>query len=287
MELERWVAFATDPSGGNPAGVALADSRPSVELMQQVAADVGFSETAFLVPLDPGRWWVRYFSPVAEVPFCGHATIASALALAHRNAALSSLVLETSVGVVPVAIHRAGGAMTAVLTSPAAAVKPLGDEDLDVLLSTFGWDRSVLDPALPPAVGHGGADHPVLALRDRATLASMRYAFGALRTMMEHRGWTTIQLVYRQDARTFDVRNPFPVGGVVEDPATGAAAAALGAYLREAGQLEADGLFTVRQGVEIGRPSVLEVDASGTAGVRVGGAGVRLPEELAIPPVRS
>ncbi len=277
VEPERWTAFTTDPTGGNPAGVVVTDERPDPDTMQRIAAEVGFSETAFLVPDGPGRWWTRYFAPAMEVPFCGHATIASAVALGSRDETLRDLVFDTAVGEVAVSLGRDGDGVVATLTSPAASVRPLAAESLHALLATFGWAADDLDPALPPAVGHSGGDHPVLALRDRSTLAAMRYPFEQLRELMHAEGWLTVQLVHREDERTFHARDPFPVGGVVEDPATGSAAAALGAYLREVGSLPEDGRFTVHQGVEMGRPSRLDVDASGTGGVRVTGAAVRLP----------
>lgn len=274
MDVERWAAFTTDPEGGNPAGVVVADTRPDAAGMQRVAAEVGYSETAFLVPEGGGRWWARYFAPEAEVPFCGHATIAAGVALAARDADLSEAVLGTTVGDVRVVIDRSGPVVRAELTSPAAEVRALSDADLEALLTCFGWDPDVLDRALPPAVGHAGASHPVLALRDRATLAAMAYDFEGLRSLMEQRVWTTVQVVWREGQQTFHARNPFPVGGVVEDAATGAAAAALGAYLREQHELPPTGRFVVHQGTDMGRPSVLHVDASGDDGVRVAGAAV-------------
>ncbi|RMN33788.1 Phenazine biosynthesis protein [Pseudomonas coronafaciens pv. garcae] len=74
-EILRLAAFSDGDQGGNPAGVWLGASLPDEARMQQIAAEVGFSETVFAVPLENG-WRVRYFSPLAEVPFCGHATIA-------------------------------------------------------------------------------------------------------------------------------------------------------------------------------------------------------------------
>ena len=277
MDVERWSAFTTDPAGGNPAGVVVADERPDAATMQRVAAEVGYSETAFLVPAgEPGRWWVRYFSPEAEVPFCGHATIASGVALAARDGHLEEAVLASAVGDVRVAIDRRGSAVRAELTSPAAHVLALPDGLLGELLGCFGWNRDVLDADLPPAVGHGGAYHPVLALADRDTLAAMAYDFDALRSLMQREDWTTVQVVWREDPATFHARDPFPVGGVVEDPATGAAAAALGAYLRATGELPRDGRFTVHQGHDMGRPSLLHVDAAGDGGVRVAGTAVAI-----------
>ena len=88
--LLRLAAFTTDPAGGNPAGVWIGDALPAADEMLAIAAEVGYSETAFLAPAapaEPGRFIVRYFSPLAEVPFCGHATIASGVALADRGLA--------------------------------------------------------------------------------------------------------------------------------------------------------------------------------------------------------
>jgi hypothetical protein len=88
--LLRLAAFTTDPSGGNPAGVWIGAALPAETEMQRIAAEVGYSETEFLARDGsdlPGRFRVRYFSPLAEVPFCAHATIASGVALAERRLA--------------------------------------------------------------------------------------------------------------------------------------------------------------------------------------------------------
>src|SRR3569833_2374864 len=80
MDLLKIVAFSDGNTGGNPAGVVIGETLPDVADMQRVAAEVGFSETAFAAPEGSG-WRVRYFSPESEVPFCGHATIALGAAL--------------------------------------------------------------------------------------------------------------------------------------------------------------------------------------------------------------
>ena len=116
--LLRLAAFTTDPAGGNPAGVWIGPRFPPDPEMQRIAAEVGYSETAFLVrdAASPGlgRFRVRYFSPLAEVPFCGHATIASGVALAERGLGAPStgeersanIVLETNGGPVAVGPRR-------------------------------------------------------------------------------------------------------------------------------------------------------------------------------------
>lgn len=94
---------------------------------------------------------------------------------------------------------------------------------------------------------------------------------------MQRLDLTTVQLVHRAGPALFDVRDPFPVGGVVEDPATGAAAAAFGAYARELGLVPADAVLTLHQGEDMGRPGVLTVELrAGDPRVRVGGSGVRI-----------
>ena len=98
----RYTAFTDTPEGGNPAGVVLDASELSDAEMQQIAADVGYSESAFVTTRDDGSYDVRYFSPAMEVPFCGHATIATAVALAERDGA-GPLTFHTQAGVVPVA----------------------------------------------------------------------------------------------------------------------------------------------------------------------------------------
>ncbi len=88
---------------------------------------------------------------------------------------------------------------------------------------------------------------------------------------------TTVDLVYREDETTFQARNPFPVGGVVEDPATGAAAAAFGNYLRATENVTAPATVTVHQGVDMGRPSLLTITIdSERPEIRVSGRAVAM-----------
>ena len=269
--IQRYVAFSTDPAGGNPAGVVLDAAGLDEAKMQAIAAEVGYSETAFVTgPAGAGRR-VRYFSPLAEVPFCGHATVATAVALGPGEH-----LFVTNAGEVPVRVDAAG---VATLTSVATRVADLAPADLTALLAALRWSADDLDGALPPRVAYAGAYHPVLAVRSRQRLAELDYDVPALTALMTARGWTTVQLVFRAADGSFDVRDPFPVGGVYEDPATGAAAAALGGYLRELGAVAADATVRLRQGDDMGRPSRLTVTlVDGEAGVRVSGSGVPISE---------
>ncbi len=279
--LLRLAAFTTDPAGGNPAGVWIGDVLPPADEMQRIAANVGYSETAFLAPDGsdaPGRFRVRYFSALAEVAFCGHATIAAGVALAERGEP-ANLALTTNDGVVDVAIDiDSDGRPRATLTSVEPWVRDAPDALVDGVLALLGWRHDELDPALPPAIGYAGVEHLILAVGDLETLGRMSYDFDPMQRLMLDHDLTTIQLIWRESPTRFRARDPFAVGGVVEDPATGAAAAALGAYLRARGEIKPPATFEVAQGVEMGRPSLLTVSVvPGDVRVRVSGNAVPIP----------
>jgi PhzF family phenazine biosynthesis protein len=278
VEILRYTAFSADPAGGNPAGVVLNASSAGDAEMLQVAADLGYSETAFLVPRGGQQFDVRYFSPVAEVPFCGHATIASAVAYAERHGP-GTLRFETRTGPVEVSTSvAADGTTVATLVSVPPRTVPVAEADLAALLDGLRWASGDLDPDLPPRVAFAGAWHPILAAATRERLADLDYDMTALGTLMRQRDWTTIDLVWRKSATVFYARNPFPPGGVVEDPATGAAAAAFGGYLRELGLVTSPTTITVHQGDDMGRPGVLTVriPTGLDTGIAVSGTAVAL-----------
>ena len=236
--LSRLSAFTTDPAGGNPAGVWVGDALPDPAEMQRIATEVGFSETAFVAPAAGPERTVRYYSPEAEVSFCGHATIATGVALGEAGGD-GTYRLATAVGEVPVEVATRDGVRVASLTSVEPRHEPAPAALVDAALAALGWSRDDLDAAIPPARAYAGAWHLVLAAAHQARLADLRYDFDSLKALMLEDGLTTLQLIWRQSVDLFHSRNPFPVGGVVEDPATGAAAAALGGYLRAAGLVAA------------------------------------------------
>ncbi|MEU4829336.1 PhzF family phenazine biosynthesis isomerase [Streptosporangium sp. NPDC023615] len=276
MEILRYTAFTHDPGGGNPAGIVLEAASLSDAEMLAVAAEVGYSETAFVTARDDERraFEVRYFAPTAEVAFCGHATIATAVALAERLGT-GRLLFDTGAGEIAVDTEVVDDALRATLTSVPTRSAPAAEEALEETLAALGWSRDELDPAFPPHVAFGGVQHLVLAAASRERLAGLDYDFERLKAVMTREGWTTVNLFWRESDERFHARNPFPIGGVVEDPATGAAAAAFGGYLRVLGTGSAE--FTVLQGVDMGRPSTLKVSIADPDGrSRVSGGAVAL-----------
>ena len=269
-QLHHLAAFSAGDEGGNPAGVWIGDHLPSAAEMQRIAADVGASETAFLAPARGSRRTIRYFSPEIEVTFCGHATIASGIVLGLSDGA-GTFTLETQVGDVPVTAGMRDGRLHASLRSVATRQAPITDAGLQEALTCLGWSCDDLDTALPPVRAWAGAWHYVIAVKRRETLDRLDYDFAALRALMRREDLTTLQLVWREREDLFHARNPFPLGGVREDPATGAAAAALGGYLRDAGYVSAPFQFEVRQGDSIGMPSRIHVSVPPEGGIIVGG----------------
>jgi PhzF family phenazine biosynthesis protein len=273
--LYRISAFANGPNGGNPAGVWIGDELPESAAMQAIAADVGYSETAFVAPATGAARTIRYYSPEAEVSFCGHATIAAG-AVVGRLSGDGQYDLESSVGVIPIVVANRDGDITVSLESVEPENRIPGDHLIDQSLHALRWSRTELEFSIPPACAYAGAWHLVLAVSDRATLARLDYDFDALKKIMLAENLTTLQLIWRENDSVFHARDPFPVGGVVEDPATGAAAAALGGYLRSAGLVAAPTTISIHQGHDMGRPSLLSVQIPETGGIIVSGTASKL-----------
>lgn len=277
-EVLHYAAFTRDGDGGNPAGVVLGAHLLEDAEMLSLAAALGYSETAFVMPdeADSRRTRVRYFSPKAEVAFCGHATVATAVALAER-AGPGELLLATMAGPIDVVTEARDGQLAATLTSRPAHSRPAGAAVLSRALSAFGWTGADLAEGFPPHVAFAGNDHLVLGVRSQRLLDALRYDFDALATLMAEESWTTVHAFWSESPTRFHARNAFPPGGVVEDPATGAAAAAFGGYLRTIGHQGVPGRVEILQGHHIGAPSRLLVDVDlENPGVRVTGTATRL-----------
>ena len=271
MDVQRIAAFSQGATGGNPAGVVLCDALPPADRMLAIAAEVGYSETVFAAPNADG-WRVRYFAPEIEVPFCGHATIAlgAALALAHGDGTFPLQLNDTRITVTG---WQNNPSLMAALQSPPTRSAPAPRELIAAALDLFSWTSADLDPRLPPAIAEAGARHLVLALTSRQKLAAMHYDLERGRQLMTPAGLVTISLVQAETDTRFHARNPFAAGGVYEDPATGAAAAALAGYLRDLGWPHG-GAIDILQGEDMGVPSRLRVEISSEPGasIRVSGA---------------
>ncbi|HAV78613.1 MAG TPA: PhzF family phenazine biosynthesis protein [Anaerolineae bacterium] len=253
MNVLKLAAFSQDGKGGNPAGVAFYDAMPGDDEMLKIAKDIGYSETAFLVKQND-FWRVRYFAPAMEVPFCGHATIALGAALGERfGEGTYKLILNDS----QISVRAEGRAMST-LQSPETNSEDAPKDYVDKILASFSLTVDDLNKNFPVRFASAGAKHLILVLKDRKTLTEMKYPFDEVKALMNKMRLVTISLLWNESDEVFHSRNAFASGGVYEDPATGAAAAALAGYLRDIGW-KGKNEFTILQGEDMGAPSRLLV----------------------------
>jgi len=238
--------------------------------MQATAAKVGYSETVFAAPLE-SSFRVRYFAPLLEVPFCGHATIALGVALAKKfgSGTFHLTLNDTTISVDGVSTPFS---MSAELQSPPTSSVPVEPAVVETALRIFGYAPDDLDSRIPVAMATAGAHFLVLALKSRERLHRMNYEIEAGRDFMTAIGVTTILWAFAETPQLFHTRNAFAAGGVYEDPATGAATAAFAGYLRDIGWPHG-GDIDIVQGEDMGCPSRLhaKIDIQPGSSIKVSG----------------
>jgi PhzF family phenazine biosynthesis protein len=274
MRIQRISAFSMNDAGGNPAGVVIADQMPEPADMARIAAEVGYSETAFAAPQDEG-WRVRYFSPASEVPFCGHATIALGAALGAREGA-GRFSLKLNSAAITVEAGLTDGYWQATLSSPPTSHQVPDAELVSEAMRVFGIKPEDLDAEWPITRATAGADMLIIPLARRERLAVLRYNLAEGAALQNAHDLVGMYFIVADGERQFDARMAFASGGVLEDPATGAAAAAFSGWLRDSGRIS--GGVSVRQGDDMGMPSRISCVSSGEIGspIRVSGATRRL-----------
>ena len=266
--------FAEQKYAGNQLAVVLDAADLSTETMQQIARETNFSETTFVcanVDHD-GDWPVRIFTPGSELPFAGHPTLGTAHVIrrAYLAGAPDAVTLSLGVGAVPVRL-RDGHYW---LTAPPVTV---GERfDASAAAAALGVGADAIDPGFPVQWVDAGPGFVCVPIASSSDLARCSGNLDAYREAFPGRP----MLLYcfsRSDAPDADleVRLFFDAGGVREDPATGSAAACLGAYLLEHGYLGDEAVeCTLAQGAHVGRPSRLHLrarDGGGARTIEVGG----------------
>jgi trans-2,3-dihydro-3-hydroxyanthranilate isomerase len=284
--------FAERRFGGNPLAVLPEAAGLSTEQMQRIAREFNYSETTFVLPAEDAAHThkVRIFTPGAEIPFAGHPNVGTAFVLAATGALPAGgntlqVVFEEAAGPVPVAIrYHDGQPVYCELTAPQAltlgAMPPVEAVAASVGLSP----DAVVTSTHPPRVASVGLPFLLVELRDRRALAEGGVRQDEHAALLQLCGGEGLHL-YTRDTGVPGVnlraRMYAPLHGVAEDPATGSANVAL-AGLLAAYAPEADGTFAWRiaQGIEMGRPSLLEASAIKRGGavetVRIGGRSVLL-----------
>ncbi len=275
--------FTDRAFGGNPLAVFLDAEGLSGVQMQALTRELNLSESSFVTPGSaPGRWRVRIFTPGRELPFAGHPTIGTAVVLAAsgRAAGLAELVLEEGVGPVRVEIGPEAGQAT-LFRDGAPDVRACDAAPAYVAAALGLGAADLAGPAWEAAYG---PEILFVPLADPAALAGVALrgdCWAALAGVMAHAVYVYGQTGHGDGTVALRARMFAPGMGVVEDPATGAAAAALAGSFPDA---PADGVLRleIAQGVEMGRPSLIRASvtrAGGrTTGISVGGGAVIVGE---------
>ncbi|MCL6516478.1 PhzF family phenazine biosynthesis protein [Alicyclobacillus sp.] len=293
-EIFHVDAFTDRPFGGNPAGVVPDAGGLSEDEMQAIAREMNLSETAFLIPRrEAGEFTIRYFTPAAEVAFCGHATLGSAWLLATEAgwaARTDRVVFHTKAGVVPVRWETgADGRVASVFMEQVRPqVKPTGVHG-EAIARLLGLTEADVDPRHPLRLAYTGNWDLLVPVRTRAAIDRARPDFNALAEVNRAEGVISTHLFTFDEtgarlpdgSKDYDVytRDFSPAVGVPEDPVTGSASGALGGYLVLEGILPANRTHQVvmAQGDAIGRPGRVVVrihpDAQGPR-IEVGGRAV-------------
>jgi len=266
MDIQRISAFAYNNEGGNPAGVAFYEKMPTKEEMLRIAKEVGYSESAFLVKQDE-NFRIKYFSPEEEVAFCGHATIASAAALAQKyGEGKYNLIIND--GEVNVEVQNIDGNYFATLSSVNTYSQDVDTQYVQRVVDEFNFNIEDLNEDFPVKIAFAGARHLIFVVKDKQKLVDMEYNFDAIKELMKEKELTTISILFSENETLIHSRNAFAFGGVYEDPATGAAAVALGGYLRDIG-FKKEGSLEILQGVDMKVPSKLFVSYESEIGSSV------------------
>lgn len=279
-------AFTDEPLTGNPAGVVPNADDLSDAQMQAIAAEMAVSETAFLRSSESADRRIRYFTPTQEVDLCGHATIGSFAHLYDEGLEPGTTTLETNVGDLEIALEDDG---TVWMTQERPEVREV-DIGYDRVADALGVEQAALEGAsddIPLAVASTGLSFLVVPITYLSDLGSADPEMQTIEELTDALDVTGVYL-FTFDAlereSTLHGRMFAPGAGVPEDPVTGTASGAVGAYLDHFGAFDDDFPEELRleQGHYVDRPGLVRVRVDGD--VRVGGRGVTvLDGSLAVP----
>ena len=259
-------AFTNQLFGGNPAGVALlnGDTFPNDELMLKIAAELRYSETAFIRRHSATEFTIRYFTPKAEVELCGHATIASFFLLHRKGLASGRCLCHTLAGDL---VIETGERVMMQMAQP-RIVETV--EDIDEIYKALGINGYT--PTLPVQITYTGLPDFMIQVNDIATLQAMKPDMEAITEITRRYNAVSFHVfAFGNDGYTAHVRDFGPLYGVPEESATGTANAALTYYLQQHGCLGQEAECTFLQGEAMGQPSVVATRIQADGNIFVGG----------------
>ncbi|WP_127578997.1 PhzF family phenazine biosynthesis protein [Paenibacillus koleovorans] len=290
VTVHHYDAFSRTPNKGNPAGLVLDGEAFTEAEMLDIAAQVGFNETSFLVRSEVADWRIRYFTPGHEMNLCGHATMATIYALKTRGLIgdREELTIETKAGVLPIRLEQGAGEDDWWITMKQAPPQfvPFGGSPAE-LAGAIGLEEADLDKALPIVYGSTGIWTLLVPVRTLEAFRRMKPGnarFPGLLTEMPRASLHPFCLeTYDPSAQMHARHFSSPYSGTVEDPVTGTASGVMGAYYATylgavTGADEGGLQLLIEQGQEIGRDGRVQAlvarDAEGRMDVRIRGQAV-------------
>jgi PhzF family phenazine biosynthesis protein len=268
-------AFTDQPFGGNPAGVVLLDTDifPMEELMLKIAAELRYSETAFIKRHSAQEFTIRYFTPTAEVELCGHATIASFFLLHQKGLASEKCLCHTLAGDLNI---ETGELVMMQMARPRIVATLAENEEIYRALGVKSYT-----PTLPVQVVYAGLPDIMLPLPDVATLQSLQPDMEAIKEITKrHEAVSIHPFAFSNDGYTAHVRDFAPLYDIPEESATGTANASLTYYLQQCGCLDAEAECAFLQGEAMGRPSVVATRIHPDGNLFVGGTAAIVAEGI-------
>ena len=280
-------SFTRTKLSGNPAGVVPDSEGLSESEMQQIARELNNSETAFILPPTDATHdvWVRFFTPLREVPLCGHATIAAHYVRAvEMNLPERRVLQKTGAGILPVDLQRVGSDYRIVMTQAEVRIgSDLEAKALTRLLAALGLTPADLREDCPVCAVSTGHSKMMVGIRDRNLLNALTPDMAQLTRFSADTGCNGFYVftLHPDENALVHGRMFAPAIGIAEDPVTGNANGPLGAYLVHFGLLKVVGgeaSFTAVQGEAIRRPGsmkvLVRVEQGEPVGVRIVGDAV-------------
>ena len=266
-------AFTNRPFGGNPAGVVLLDSDtfPEEGLMLQIAAELRYSETAFIRRHSAQEYTIRYFTPKAEVDLCGHATIASFFTLHQKGLASGQCLCHTKAGDLHIEVGEK------VMMQMATPRIDATIEETEEIYKALGIAPSIL--ILPIQIVYAGLPDIMIPLPSLDILKSLQPDMEAIAAITKKYDSVSFHVfAFGNDGYTAHVRDFAPLYDIPEESATGTANASLTYYLQQCGCLGKEAECSFIQGEAMGRPSVVVTRIQADGNIFVGGTAAIVAE---------
>lgn len=284
----HYSSFTTQPGKGNPAGLVLDADGLTIAQMQEIAHRVGFNETTFVCGSTTADLRLRYFTPGYEMDLCGHGTIAALYALQarhllKRHAALVQLTVETRAGLLPMSIREHEGRPQVRMSQAEAEFRPFEGSHAE-LAAVLGLHEEDLASDLPICYASTGTWTLLVPIRSLAAFARMNAQnerFPALLPDLPRCSLHPFCLQTHDPAALMHGRHfSSPLAGTHEDPVTGTASGAMGAYYLTYIQPQPCLSLLIEQGHEIGRDGRVLVKAEhGGTGIQVSIEGTAVYEK--------